>query len=704
MDLPPGKLPALPGLVAGRYRPVREVGRGGFGVVYEALDLERGRRVALKRLLPARLSEPSTRVRFDEETRVLALLRHPGIVRFLDAGHDGGSPFLVTEFVDGEDLRRRMDRVRGDDPAGAGLEAVDLVRQIAEALSHAHCFTAHLDLKPENVLVRGDGTTVLLDFGLARISDFRAQGRRCLGSAYYIAPEILAGEDVSGWKADVFSLGVVFYEMLMGALPVGVRPWPGRLIPGSGEALDRILARALDPAPAQRFRNVFDFRAALCLAFPGRAPAEEELALARRRSRAGDPEALLWLAALLEATGQNEDAQARYKAAARAGRGTPAEAMARECLGYPRKKTLRFCIFCGTPLPAGSRSSLCPDCFGGARPKPWAPVSAPRDDSALLRGPRGGAAVLRFSPDGGLLVAAGEEGEIVLASPAPSAGPAAPGTPGGGAGEWAVVARGVLAPGIRDADCLSGGRARVLIAGGDRLSLLEPRGKSLSVLWTGPGGDGAGRMPDGGGASNPSACCLETAATAWFGDRSGDLVRCHLRGEGHRERIGALGAPVLALRRTAGGDVLALAADGAWMLAGKAGVSAKGVAPGVRRIKCAALAGAVPVAVALGDSGAMRFAAGGERGPEVFPADPRPTAVAVDPGGKWFALGDERGGVRIFGESGKPEGEVRLDRNPVGAIGISPDGTCLAASTLGGGIWVFRTEDLPGAAAKSSFQ
>lgn len=197
----------------GAYKIVREIGRGGMGVVFEAVrEEEYHKRVALKIAPSAALMTPLD-TRFRLERQILAELEHPHIARFLDGGTDNGVPYFVMEYVDGVPI---TDYCRGRDLR----DRIALVQQLCDALQYAHeRLVVHRDLKPTNILVTADGTPKVLDFGIAKILDPQADPGATLGAATwtpdYVSPEQIGGRIVST-RTDVYSLGLVLYEVLTG--------------------------------------------------------------------------------------------------------------------------------------------------------------------------------------------------------------------------------------------------------------------------------------------------------------------------------------------------------------------------------------------------------------------------------------------------------------------------------------------------------
>ena len=204
-------------VAGGRYRVERTLGTGGMAVVLQARDGELDRPVAVKLLAENLARDETFRERFLREARLAAGLSHPNVARVFDAGEDGGRPYIVMELVDGETLADVIVR-RGRLPAA---EAVALAIQACEGLEHAHGEgLVHRDVKPQNLLLREDGTLKIVDFGIARALEATrlTQAGTILGTAAYLSPEQAAGEEVTA-AADLYSLGAVLYELLTGRTP-----------------------------------------------------------------------------------------------------------------------------------------------------------------------------------------------------------------------------------------------------------------------------------------------------------------------------------------------------------------------------------------------------------------------------------------------------------------------------------------------------
>lgn len=232
------------------------LGRGGMGSVYLARQTSLDRIVALKVLSRSLSDDPSFTERFAREAKTLAQLTHPNIVTVFDSGQVDDTNYLVMEYIDGVNLRDAI-ASRTIDPA----RALAIVQQICDALQHAHDVgVIHRDIKPENILIDRCGLVKIADFGLAKLlrpkpEEFSLTGtRQVLGTRNYMAPEQIEKPDSVDHRADLYSLGVVLYELLTGELPIG------RFAPPSersqcGERLDELVMRTLEKDPDQRFQQ-----------------------------------------------------------------------------------------------------------------------------------------------------------------------------------------------------------------------------------------------------------------------------------------------------------------------------------------------------------------------------------------------------------------------------------------------------------------
>lgn len=237
------------------------LGHGGMGVVYRARQPHLDRLVALKVLPVDAARDPSFTERFTREARALAKINHPGIVGIHDFGRAGPFYFLVMEYVDGVDLRRMLEARRIE-----AAQALGLVMQICEALQFAHDRgVVHRDIKPGNILVDRTGRVKIADFGLAKLLDptvpdvTLTAAHHVMGTPSYMAPEQMTSPLAVDHRADIYSLGVVFYEMLTGNLPVGRFPPPSRKVEVDVR-LDEVVLRTLEQEPDRRYQHARDVR------------------------------------------------------------------------------------------------------------------------------------------------------------------------------------------------------------------------------------------------------------------------------------------------------------------------------------------------------------------------------------------------------------------------------------------------------------
>jgi serine/threonine-protein kinase len=261
-------------IVDGRYRVQSRLGSGGMAEVWSAEDGQLGRRVALKLLASRFAADPDFRERFRREAAAAAAMQHPNIVSIYDRGEWEGTSYIAMELVTGPTLKQLISQ-RG--PAGPGA-ATDITIEILKALRYAHKRgIVHRDIKPQNVLIDEEGHAKVADFGIAHAgaSDMTDEGA-ILGTVQYVSPEQAQGKPVSP-RSDLYSVGVVLYELLTGQVPFeGEAPVsialkqvselpvpPAQLEPSIPPALETVVMRSLEKDPDHRFQDADEFIAAL---------------------------------------------------------------------------------------------------------------------------------------------------------------------------------------------------------------------------------------------------------------------------------------------------------------------------------------------------------------------------------------------------------------------------------------------------------
>jgi len=261
----PGFIPPEPEQLADKF-PQLEIlellGQGGMGAVYKARQKQLDRLIALKILPPEVGQTEAFAERFTREARSMAKLNHQHVVTLYEFGKtDDGLYYFVMEFVDGTDLRHVM--LAGE---LGHAQALAIVPQICDALHYAHTKgIVHRDIKPENILLDKDGSVKITDFGLAKLLERPANiytltraGQR-MGTPHYMAPEQIEHPDQVDHRADIYSLGVVFYEMLTGELPLGRFPPPSKKVEVDVR-LDEIVLRTLEKEPDRRYQHASEVR------------------------------------------------------------------------------------------------------------------------------------------------------------------------------------------------------------------------------------------------------------------------------------------------------------------------------------------------------------------------------------------------------------------------------------------------------------
>jgi len=263
-------------LIAERYQVVRMLGKGGMGIVYLANDLKRDRQVALKTLLPQYATNQQAVGRFVREVNAVRQLDHPGIVKILAARQYKSLLYYTMEYLDGKTVREYMVK-RGRLGLGSAVRILSL---LCDALEHVHQVTVHRDISPENIILLPDGTIKLLDFGLAKLQDpSGAQFTRVgatLGRIQYNAPEQSFNASEVDRRADIYSIGVIFFEMLSGKVPRGFEPIC-ELVPELPKETDAFMERAMARDPKDRISSAAEFRDEINKLYQisvGKAPGE----------------------------------------------------------------------------------------------------------------------------------------------------------------------------------------------------------------------------------------------------------------------------------------------------------------------------------------------------------------------------------------------------------------------------------------------
>jgi serine/threonine-protein kinase len=303
-------------LLGGRYRIIGLLGRGGMGEVYRATDMMLGQSVALKFLPVEASSNPRLLERFHGEVRVARQVSHPNVCRVYDIGEIEGMPFISMEYVDGEDLAELLTRI-GRLPSDKALETA---RKLCAGLAAAHeRGVIHRDLKPQNIMMNKRGEVVIMDFGLAAIADQLSGDEVRNGTPAYMAPEQLKGSEVTA-KSDIYSLGLVLYEIFTGKKPFDAKNVRQLLemqesthLPSMTSSaadidpmVEKAIRRCLDPDPAKRPANALS----VALALPGGDPLAAALAAGETPS----PE-------LVASSGQRQGMPRRYAVLCLAGLG-----------------------------------------------------------------------------------------------------------------------------------------------------------------------------------------------------------------------------------------------------------------------------------------------------------------------------------------------------------------------------------------------
>ncbi|MBN1815249.1 MAG: protein kinase [Anaerolineae bacterium] len=269
-------MPFASGENVGAYRIVEKLGQGGMATVYKAYHPALDRYVAIKVMHPAFMEDPNFLARFQREARIVAKLDHPHIIPIYDFAEHNGHPYLVMRFIEGETLKARIEH----GPL-VPQEIMRIAQAVGQALTYAHGQgVLHRDIKPSNILLTPEGGVYLTDFGLARMAEAgesTLSRDMMVGTPQYISPEQAKGMRKLDARTDIYSLGVVLYELLVGRAPFTADtpyaiihdhiftplPMPRELNPDLPESLERMLLKALAKDPGDRFQSVKELITAL---------------------------------------------------------------------------------------------------------------------------------------------------------------------------------------------------------------------------------------------------------------------------------------------------------------------------------------------------------------------------------------------------------------------------------------------------------
>jgi len=260
---------------AGRYQIIEELGKGGMGKVYKAVDKKIKEKIALKLIKPEISSDKKTVERFSNELKLARKIRHHNVCQMFDIGEEKGTHFITMEYIHGEDLRRLIRKVGNLSPA----QAISIAKQVCEGLSEAHRLgIVHRDLKPQNIMVDEDGNARIMDFGIAR--SIRTKGITgsgiMIGTPEYMSPEQIESKDVDQ-RSDIYSLGIILFEMVTGRVPfegdspftVGMKhkseepPAPQTYNPRIPDDLSTVILRCLEKDKEKRYQSAGEVRSAL---------------------------------------------------------------------------------------------------------------------------------------------------------------------------------------------------------------------------------------------------------------------------------------------------------------------------------------------------------------------------------------------------------------------------------------------------------
>ncbi len=282
-------MPFQVGETVGQYQILEQLGQGGMATVYKGYHAALDRNVAIKVLHPAFTEDPNFLARFQREARVVAKLDHPNIVPIYDFSQHHNQPYLVMKFIKGETLKARLTQKKMSIE-----EAMPIIEKVAAGLQYAHKKgIVHRDVKPSNVLLSDDGEIYLTDFGLARIAQTGSStltSDQMVGTPQYISPEQAMSKSDLDFRTDIYSFGVMIYEIVVGRVPYNADtpfavihdhiytplPLPRKVNPGVSESVEQVLLKALAKNPQDRFADINTMLKALRIAVPDVATVKQK--------------------------------------------------------------------------------------------------------------------------------------------------------------------------------------------------------------------------------------------------------------------------------------------------------------------------------------------------------------------------------------------------------------------------------------------
>ncbi len=251
-------------VLANRYTFQSIIGRGGMGCIYKVRDDVLGEVVALKTLLPQFGQDKMVLERFFNEARIARRLAHPNIVRVHDIGISQNIVYISMEFLSGQSLREKLEAL----PAGGRMAIQEVLRvadQLCAALEYAHQYTVHRDIKPENVMIVSNGTVKLMDFGISKLmADQQLTGASIImGTPMYMAPEQVRSSQSVDARADIYSVGVMLYEIITSIPPTGIPKKLTQVVPEVPVELEAIVEKCVEPNRERRYADATELRSAL---------------------------------------------------------------------------------------------------------------------------------------------------------------------------------------------------------------------------------------------------------------------------------------------------------------------------------------------------------------------------------------------------------------------------------------------------------